>query len=53
MGGFRGGGAGCPDHPGKNHKWLKVSLGILVWTPIEKQLDPWGRYVRVALEYYE
>ena len=39
-----GEGTGCPDPPTPgNHvaKLLYFSLEILVWTPLEKQLDPW------------
>ena len=34
--GVGGGGGGG----GQKHKWLSVSLEILVGTPLEKQLDP-------------
>ena len=32
-------GEGGPDHPGKSQKG-KVSLEVLVQTPLEKQLNP-------------
>ena len=35
------GGQDFPDSL-ENHKWLYVSLEILVQTPLEKQLDPFG-----------
>ena len=40
MGGFSGGGGrGSGSPPLENHKWLYVSLEILVRAPIEMQLD--------------
>ena len=43
----------------EDHKWLKVSLEILVQTPLEKQLDPMGpiasrgRFVRPSVKYVD
>ena len=55
-----GGGGGDREsgpHPLENHKWLYVSLEILVGTPLEKQLDPVGpftsrgRFLRPSATY--
>ena len=40
--GWGGGGGGGEDLNLENHKLLKVSLEILVKTPLEKQLDARG-----------
>ena len=40
-----GRGSGAPSL--ENHKWLYVSLEILVRTHLQKQLDPW---VQLLLE---
>ena len=49
-----GGGTGGPDSPLGNHKWLEVSLKILVLTPSQEAIGPKGsncfsREVRMAL----
>ena len=40
----RGGGGGRGSGPSilENHKWLKISLELLVRIPLERRLDPSG-----------
>ena len=46
-----GGGGRVSGRSLENHSWLNISLEILVRTPLENQLDPWGfsREVRTAI----
>ena len=52
MGGSREGAGGPDPLSQENHKWLKVSLEILVQTPLKKQLDPRGAKKRNLLSNF-
>ena len=59
MSGSRGERTGGLKTPLQNHKWLKLSLEVLVRTAPEKQLDPLGsiafqgRFIWPSVKYVD